>query len=152
MLIFFISTAVFLASSVFTPSYAAKKKKPTKKNAIAQKKKKSTSTNGYKNIGEPKYGVASYYSQSLHGTKTSTGERYSNQKLTCASNNFKLNTWLRVTNLRNKKTVIVKVNDRMHPRMAKRGRVVDLSYAAAKEISMLKAGLVKVKVQQVKRS
>lgn len=152
MVIFLLCTVVFLAQSVNTPSYAAKKKKPAKKHTTAKKKKKQTPAKEYKNIGEPKYGVASYYSQNLHGTKTSTGERYSNQKLTCASNNFKLNSWVRVTNLRNKKTVVVRVNDRMHPRMAKKGRVVDLSYAAAKEISMLKAGLVKVKVQQVKRS
>lgn len=129
-----------------------KKKAPPKQTVNAKKKKSESSSARYKNIGEPKFGIASYYSTNLHGTKTSTGERYSNNKYTCASNNFKLNTWLRVTNQRNKKSVVVRVNDRMHKRMAARGRVVDLSYIAAKEISMLKAGLVKVKVQQVKRS
>ncbi|MFY8005212.1 MAG: hypothetical protein ACOVNR_10210, partial [Chitinophagaceae bacterium] len=53
-------------------------------------------------------GTASFYSKSLHGTKTATGVRFSNKKYTAASNNFKLNTWVRVTNLRNNKSVIVK--------------------------------------------
>lgn len=91
-------------------------------------------------------GIASYYSSNLDGTLTSTGERYRNRLLTAASNNIKLNTWVLVTNLRNNKTVIVRVNDRMHPRMKRKGRVLDLSVAAARQLDFIKAGLAKVKV------
>lgn len=94
-------------------------------------------------------GTASFYSKSLHGTKTATGVRFSNKKYTAASNNFKLNTWVRVTNLRNNKSVIVKINDRMHKKMAKKGRVVDLSRIAASELGFIKRGLTKVKVEQI---
>ncbi len=94
-------------------------------------------------------GIASFYSSNLDGTKTATGEIFRNSKLTAASNNFKLNTWVRVTNLRNGKCVIVRINDRMHKRMAKKGRVVDLSRAAAKKLDFMKRGLVKVKVEEI---
>ena len=97
-------------------------------------------------------GIASFYSKNLDGTKTATGERYRNAKLTAASNNFKLNTWVKVTNISNDKFVIVRINDRMHPRMAKRGRVVDLSRAAANELDFMKKGLTRVKVEPIERS
>ena len=76
-------------------------------------------------------GHASHYSRSLNGSKTAIGTRYSNDKLTAASNFFKLRTYVKVTRLSNGKSVIVYINDRMHPSMAARGRVVDLSIAAA---------------------
>ena len=100
--------------------------------------------------GKSVTGIASFYSTNLDGTKTSTGERYRNAKLTAASNNFKLNTWVLVTNLRNKKTVIVRINDRMHPRMKKKGRVVDLSRTAAEQLDFIDNGLTKVKVEEIK--
>lgn len=96
-------------------------------------------------------GIASFYSKNLDGTKTATGERYRNTKLTAASNNYKLNTWVKVTNLSNDKFVIVRINDRMHPRMAKRGRVVDLSRAAANELDFMKKGLTRVRVEPLVR-
>lgn len=95
------------------------------------------------------YGTASFYSKRLDGTKTATGEIFRNKKLTAASNHFKLNTWVRVTNLNNNKSVIVRINDRMHTKMVKKGRVVDVSRSAAKAIDMLRAGIVKVKVEAV---
>jgi rare lipoprotein A (peptidoglycan hydrolase) len=101
-------------------------------------------------IGKAVIGIASFYSANLDGTKTSTGERYRNALLTAASNHFKLNTWVRVTNLRNKKTVVVRINDHMHPRMKKRGRVVDLSREAARQLDFMENGLVKVKVEPVR--
>lgn len=97
--------------------------------------------------GKPVLGIASFYSANLDGTKTSTGERYRNAKMTAASNHFKLNTWVRVTNLRNQKTIVVRINDHMHPRMKKKGRVVDLSREAARQLDFMEAGLVKVRVE-----
>ncbi len=94
-------------------------------------------------------GIASYYSAHLDGTKTATGEIFRNSKYTAASNHLKLNTWVRVTNLKNNKTVIVRINDRMHPRMKRKGRVVDLSRVAAKQLDFMKNGLTRVKVEVV---
>ncbi len=94
-------------------------------------------------------GIASFYSKNLDGTKTATGEVFKNSKFTGASNHLKLNTWVRVTNLSNGNTVIVRINDRMHPRMAKKGRVIDLSRAAAAELDFMKKGLTKVQLEVV---
>lgn len=94
-------------------------------------------------------GTASFYHNSFEGRQTSTGEIFRNTKFTAASNNFSLNTWLRVTNLNNQKSIIIRVNDRMHPRMAKRGRVVDLSRAGAKALGFISSGLTKVRVEVV---
>lgn len=94
-------------------------------------------------------GIASFYSKNLDGTKTATGEVFKNSKFTGASNHVKLNTWVRVTNLSNGNSVIVRINDRMHPRMAKKGRVIDLSRAAAAELDFMKKGLTKVQLEIV---
>ncbi|WP_298297448.1 septal ring lytic transglycosylase RlpA family protein [Hydrotalea sp.] len=94
-------------------------------------------------------GIASFYSLNLTGTQTATGERFDNKNMTAASNSFKLNTRVRVTNLRNDKSVIVRINDRMSKRMAKKGRVIDLSRAAARKLQFMKRGLVKVRVEEV---
>ena len=101
--------------------------------------------------GKTVVGIASFYSKSLDGTKTATGERFKNSNLTAASNSFKLNTWVKVTNIRNDKWVIVRINDRMHPKMAKSGRVVDLSRSAAKKLDFIKKGLTKVRVEVVEK-
>jgi rare lipoprotein A (peptidoglycan hydrolase) len=94
-------------------------------------------------------GVSSFYSKNLNGTKTSTGERFYNNKFTAACNLFKLNTIVRVTNLKNGKTVLVRINDRMHPNMLRKGRVIDLSQSAAKQLIFKSNGLVNVTVDAI---
>ena len=96
-------------------------------------------------------GIASFYSKNLDGTETATGERFKNRNLTAASNSFKLNTWVKVTNIHNENWVIVRKNDRMHPRMAKRGRVIDLSRSAAIKLDFIKKGLTKVRIEVVEK-
>jgi len=64
--------------------------------------------------------------------------------MTAACNVLPLGTWIRVTNLRNKKSVIVKINDRLHTRMK---RIVDLSKKAADKLDYIKSGLTRVKVE-----
>ncbi len=71
--------------------------------------------------------------------------------MSAASNDFDLNTWVRVTNLQNNKSIIIRINDRMHPRMQKKGRVVDLSRVAAKKLDFIKNGLANVKVEVVEK-
>ena len=90
------------------------------------------------------YGTASFYANSFHGKKTASGEIFSQQKFTAACNVLPLGTWIKVTNLRNGKSVIVRTNDRLHARMT---RVVDLSRAAADKLSYVKSGLTRVKVE-----
>lgn len=97
------------------------------------------------------YGIASFYSRNLDGTKTSTGETFRHKKLTAASNNFPLGTWVKVTNLSNGNTVVVRINDHMSPRMAKKGRVVDLSHTAAKMLDFIDAGIIQVSVEEVEK-
>jgi rare lipoprotein A (peptidoglycan hydrolase) len=94
-------------------------------------------------------GISSFYSSNLDGTLTSTGERFYNNKYTAACNLFKLNTIVRVTNIRNGKTVLVRINDRMHPNMLRKGRVIDLSQSAAKQLVFKSKGLVKVSVDAI---
>ena len=99
--------------------------------------------------GKSLTGIASFYSRSLEGTKTATGEIFRHANLTAASNNFKLGTWVRITNLNNGKFIIARINDRMHPRMAAKGRVVDLTIAGAKKLDFISDGLTKVKVEPI---
>jgi rare lipoprotein A len=89
-------------------------------------------------------GIASYYHSKFHGRKTSNGETFSNQKLTCANNFLELGSYIRVKNVKNGKEVIVKVNDRMNPRNK---RLIDLSQAAAAKLGLLKQGLGEVSIQ-----
>ena len=96
--------------------------------------------------GKQLKGKASIYANRFVGLKTATGEIFKHSNLTAASNNFKINTWVKVTNLTNSKSVIVRINDRMHPRMAKMGRVVDLTHAAAKLLGNFD-GLLNVRVE-----
>jgi rare lipoprotein A len=97
-----------------------------------------------KGVSKVLYGTASFYSNKFNGRKTASGEIYSQAKLTCACNVLPLGTWLKVTNMRNGKSVIVKVNDRLHPKMR---RLVDLTRAAAQKLSYIDSGLTRVKVE-----
>ena len=90
------------------------------------------------------YGTASFYANKFSGRKTANGEIFSQEKLTAACNVLPLGTWVRVTNLRNSRSVIVKINDRMHGKMK---RVVDLSRSAAQKLNFIRSGLTKVKVE-----
>ncbi len=92
------------------------------------------------------YGEASFYANKFNGRRTASGEIFSQSKLTCACNMLPLGTWVKVTNVRNGKSVIVKVNDRLHPKMR---RVVDLSSAAAKKLGYTSSGVVRVKVEVI---
>ena len=92
------------------------------------------------------YGTASFYSNSFNGKKTANGEIYSHKKMTAACNVLPLGTWIKVTNLRNGKSVVVKTNDRLHTRMK---RVVDLSREAADKLGYVKSGLTRVRVEVI---
>ncbi len=90
------------------------------------------------------YGIASYYHDKFEGRKTANGEIFSQNKMTAACNILPLGTMVRVTNIRNQRAVIVKINDRLHSKMT---RIVDLSFAAAKKLGFIRAGLTRVMVE-----
>ncbi len=91
--------------------------------------------------------TASYYGKDFHGKKTSNGEVFNMNDLTCAHKSLPFDTILRVTNLSNGKTVKVRVNDR-GPFVV--GREIDLSTAAAKKLDMMSTGTAKVKIEILK--
>lgn len=92
------------------------------------------------------FGKAGYYADSLHGRKTSSGEKYDKNLLTCAHKTLPFGTKVRVTRLDNKHSVIVKVNDRGP---FSTGYVIDLSRKAAEQLGIIQAGHARVKVEVV---
>ncbi len=95
------------------------------------------------------YGKASFYDNSLDGRETAYGDVYDKDKLTAASNTYPYGTMLKVSRLDNDRSVIVKVIDKGP---YAEGRIIDLSWAAAKKLDMLDDGVVEVKVELHKRS
>jgi rare lipoprotein A len=96
------------------------------------------SSDGYREKG-----TASWYGKKFHGRQTSNGERYDMYRMTAAHKTLPLPTNVQVTNLRNGRSVVVRVNDR-GPFV--NNRLIDLSYAAAKELDMIGAGTAPVEV------
>lgn len=90
------------------------------------------------------FGTASYYAEKFNGRQTATGAIYDSRKMSAACNRLPLGTWIRVTNLRNKRVVIVQVNDRLHP---KNPRLVDMSRIAAERLGYIGRGLTQVRVE-----
>ncbi len=91
-------------------------------------------------------GKASFYSKRATGARSASGERIHHDSLTCAHRTYPFGTRLKVTNLRNGKSIIVRVTDRgPHTR----GRIIDLSYGAARALGMLAQGIAMVEVERV---
>lgn len=102
-----------------------------------------------KKVGEKSWeGVASYYHNKFNGRLTANGEIFSNKKLTAANNFLPLGTWVRVTNLSNRKSVVVKINDRMNKRNK---RLIDMSHESAKRLGYIHDGLAKVRIEVIPR-
>lgn len=97
-------------------------------------------------VGDKTSGTASWYGPNFHGKKTSNGEIYNMYNLTAAHKTLPMNTVLKVTNLKNQKNVVVRVNDR-GPFVA--DRIIDLSKAAATQIDMIGAGTAPVSLEVV---
>lgn len=90
------------------------------------------------------YGTATWYGRERHGRRTANGEIFDSDKLTAAHRTAPLDTYARVTNLANGRTVWVRINDR-GPAIKK--HVLDLSYAAARQLGMVHAGITRVKIE-----
>jgi len=94
--------------------------------------------------GHVQKGIASYYHDSLHGRKTASGEVYNKRLLSAAHKSLPLGTKVRVTKVRNGESIVVKINDR-GPFV--KGRIIDLSRRAARELGIVSSGVAKVKVE-----
>jgi len=89
-------------------------------------------------------GVASWYGPGFHAAATSNGERYDMYAMTAAHKTLPLPAYVQVTNLRNGRSIVVRVNDRGP---FKDGRIIDLSYTAASKLDMLREGTTFVEVR-----
>jgi len=97
-------------------------------------------------IGETETGIASWYGAPYNGRRSANGEVYDMEKLTAAHRTFPFDTWVEVTNLENQKCVAVRITDR-GPFV--KDRIIDLSLAAAREIDMVGAGIVRVRLKVI---
>jgi rare lipoprotein A len=97
-------------------------------------------------LGWEQTGEASWYGEPYHGRRTSSGERYDMHRLTAAHPSLPFGTRVRVTNLDNGQAVEVRINDRGP---FKRGRIVDVSYAAAQRLGSVGAGVIPVRLRVV---
>ena len=97
-------------------------------------------------LGSTETGIASWYGFPYHGRRAASGEVYDMQQLTAAHRTLPFQTWIEVTNLSNGKQVDVRINDRGP--FAK-GRILDLSQAAARDIDMLRAGTARVRLKVI---
>lgn len=91
-------------------------------------------------------GKASYYGARHHGKRTASGERFNQNSLTAAHRTLPFGTRVRVTNLRNDSSVVVRINDRGP---YGRGRIIDVSRKAAEALGMLRSGVVPVRVESL---
>lgn len=104
--------------------------------AVVPEKKKETGARG----------IASYYADKFNGQLTANGEVFSNSEMTAAHNTLPLGTYVKVTNLRNGRSVIVRITDRLH---RENTRIIDLTKAAARKLGFLTRGLTRVRVEEV---
>ena len=98
----------------------------------------------YVEVGQVMHGISSWYGPNFHGKYTSNGEIYNMHARTAAHKTWPMDTMVKVKNLQNGKSTIVRINDR-GPFV--RGRVIDCSYAAGKEIGLDRMGIAKVDIQ-----
>ncbi|MBV6289979.1 septal ring lytic transglycosylase RlpA family protein [Pseudomonas aegrilactucae] len=96
--------------------------------------------------GYDQTGTASYYGARHHGKRTASGEPFNQHGLTAAHRSLPFGTRVQVTNLANDRRVVVRINDRgPHTR----GRLIDLSRAAAEQLGMIRSGTARVRVQRL---
>ena len=96
---------------------------------------------------EQMVGYASWYGPGFHGKKAASGEKYNQNKLTAAHKILPMNTWVRVKNLENNRTVVVRINDRGP---YKKNRIIDLTRRAATDLGFVEQGTVRVSIKVLK--
>ncbi|NOR54654.1 MAG: septal ring lytic transglycosylase RlpA family protein [Sulfurovum sp.] len=153
---FIVLSVLLLSTSLFTgcASKAKVKKKPTATQHTSAARHKATMRSykvlgkryhpTYVEVGQVMKGVSSWYGPNFHGKYTSNGEIYNMHARTAAHKTWPMDTMVKVSNLQNGKSTIVRVNDR-GPFV--RGRIIDCSYTAGKEIGLDRMGIAKVSIQ-----
>jgi rare lipoprotein A len=135
--------AVLLASMTIAAQTSQSQPLPTSKSIAAAPAPapaaSSVSANASK--GDQMQGLAAYYSNRFNGRLTANGQRFSNDEMTAAHNSLPFGTRVKITNVKNKSSVIVRINDRGP---ATPGRVFDLTRAAASKLGYLRKGVAKV--------
>lgn len=145
----FIAILSFLVGCATAPPPAPKKSsKPPKKTKPATQKSYKVMGKWYSPLstseGYRQRGIASWYGRKFHGRKTSNGETYNMYAMTAAHKTLPLGTYVKVTRVDNRKTTTVRINDR-GPFV--RGRIIDLSYKAAKKLNIVGEGTAPVIVE-----
>jgi rare lipoprotein A len=137
-----------LAGCATSPRFATKSNPPAARGENATESRKSEETKPSRNPNGKVLltleGIASYYADAYNGKKTSNGETFDMNDLSAAHRTFPFGTKVRVTNLENKKSVIVRINDRGP---FKEERIIDVSLAAARELDLIRAGTARVKLE-----
>lgn len=142
---------LFLAATLFFNGCSQKKPKYTSK-ARHKATMRPYSVNGkryhptFVEVGQKMRGVASWYGPNFHGKQTSNGEWYNMHGQTAAHKTWPMDTMVRVKNLYNGKSTVVRINDR-GPFV--KGRIIDCSYTAGKQIGLERTGIAKVEIQVV---
>ncbi len=138
-IIFFIIT-LMLFSCTASPRYSSATKKNIKKKISKKKNKKSYL------VSDELIGMSSWYGPNFHGKLTANGEVFDQYGLTAAHRDLPLNTVVRVTNLDNGKSLIIRINDR-GPYIDEHLRILDCSYGAAKKLGFLESGTANVSIK-----
>ena len=99
-----------------------------------------------KERGDKLHGVASWYGGAFNGRRTASGERYNMYAMTACHNTLPFGSIVRVTDMANHRSVVVRINDRGY---LYKGRIIDLSYGAAKKLAMARLGLAQVKLHVI---
>jgi rare lipoprotein A len=131
------SLGLMLASSIFVGCISAPRFTSSK----------SERDFDYESISMVEEGMASYYADEFQGRQTSNGETFDMNQFTAAHQTLPFNSKVRVTNLTNGKSVVVRINDRGP---FKDDRIIDLSLAAAKEIELISTGTGRVRLEVIK--
>lgn len=98
-------------------------------------------------------GLASFYGPGFHGEETANGEIFNQRAMTAAHRTLPLGTVVRVTNLENGRSVVVRINDRgPYGRNYRRGTIIDVSKGAAERLRFIRKGLVRVKVEVLRQA
>jgi len=144
LLLILVVAALVVAAAGCSSSVRFASESLSKQNLSKPNNETAEETGEYKFTGKQFRGKASYYANKFHGRKTASGEVFDENKMTAAHKTLPFGTIVKVTNISNNKSVIVKINDR-GPFVS--GRIIDLSRAAAEALGMISAGVTEVLVR-----
>lgn len=138
-----LKSSIFIISALLILSACSQSRSPSRDNNQAIKK-----GNVHSHIQGHEKGKASFYADKYQGRQTANGERFNQNAQTAAHKTLKFGTWVKVTNIQNGRSVIVRINDR-GPFI--KGRIIDLSKASFSAIANKRLGVVDVVVEVLRK-